>query len=139
MANLQLIGLLVFIAALFGWVTVRYLRLPLTIGTVLLTVILALGLEATAALTPGLHTAAVRIVEQINFVGLILHGMLSLLLFAGAFLLDVKDLYRQKLVVGVLSVFGTLLTAAAMTVLMHWVLAILGVPTDWYACLFLAR
>src|SRR5579875_3678526 len=113
MANLQLIGLLVFIAALFGWVTVRYLRLPLTIGTVLLTVILALGLEATAALTPGLHTAAVRIVEQINFEGLILHGMLSL--------------------------FGTLLTAAAMTVLMHWVLAILGVPTDWYACLFLAR
>jgi CPA1 family monovalent cation:H+ antiporter len=62
--------------------------------------------------------------------------MLSLLLFAGAFLLDIQDLIGQKLVVGVLSVFGTLLVAGAMTVLMHMVLPLLGVGADWYSCLF---
>ncbi len=136
MSTLELLSFLISIAAIFGWITVRFLRLPLTIGTVLLTVISALGLEALGAIAPGLHTAAVNVVQQINFEALILHGMLSLLLFAGAFLLDVNDLFRQKLVVGVLSIFGTLMTAAAMTFLMHWVLGLLRVPADWYACLF---
>ena len=136
MTTLHLISTLVAIAALFGWVSSRWLRLPLTIGTVLLTVLAALGLEAVGAWVPGLHSAAVAIVRQINFENLILHGMLSLLLFAGAFLLDIQDLFQQKLAVGVLSVFGTVLSALAMAAGMHGALALLGFRTDWYACFF---
>jgi monovalent cation:H+ antiporter, CPA1 family len=136
MTTLEILSLLLAISALFGWVTARFLRLPLTVGLVLLTVFAALGLEAAGAIVPALHAAAQNLVHQINFENLILHGMLSLLLFAGAFLLNIDDLFRQKLVVSVLSVFGTLLTAAAMAFIMHAVLILLRAPSDWFACLF---
>jgi CPA1 family monovalent cation:H+ antiporter len=136
MSTLQLISTLVAIAAVFGWLAVRVLRLPLTIGTVLLTVASALTLEAIAGYAPGLHAAALGLVQQIDFEALILHGMLSLLLFAGAFLLDLGELYRERFVVTVLSTLGTLISAAAMTLLMHLVLVLLGQPANWYACMF---
>jgi CPA1 family monovalent cation:H+ antiporter len=136
MTVLQLLSILVCIAAMFGWVTVRWLRLPLTIGTVLLTVAAALALEAVGSRFPGLHAAAIGVVHSIDFEALILHGMLSLLLFAGAFLLDLRELYRERLVVSVLSVVGTIAVAAAMAALMHVCLPWCGLEADWTACLF---
>ncbi len=135
MSTLQLISVLVGIAAIFGWVSVRWLRLPMTIGTMVLTVAAALALEAASAWARGIHGWAVGLVTQINFERLILHGMLPLLLFAGAFLLDLKELVRQRLTVGVLAVAGTLMTAAAVAGLMYGSLRLMGVAPSWMPCL----
>jgi CPA1 family monovalent cation:H+ antiporter len=135
MSTLQLIGVLVATAALFGWASVRWLRLPVTIGTMVLTVATALMLEGVSHWAPGIHAAAVRLVYQIDFQRLILHGMLSLLLFGGAFLLDLEELGRQRLVVTVLSVAGTLLTAAAVAALMFFGLRATGVGTALLPCM----
>jgi len=45
--------------------------------------------------------------------------MLGLLLFAGAFLLDLVYLSREKLAVGLLSIIGTLLATATIALVMH--------------------
>ncbi len=135
MSTLQLISILVVTAALFGWVSMRWLRLPLTIGTMVVTVTLALSLEAASAWAPGIHAWALRLVMQIDFERLILHGMLPLLLFAGAFLLDLRELLRQRLVVGTLAIAGTVLTAAAVAALMYWVLRLAGLNPEWLPCL----
>jgi len=62
--------------------------------------------------------------------------MLGLLLFAGAFLLDLAYLSREKLTVGLLSVIGTLLSTAALACVMHWALPIFGISAPWIECLF---
>ena len=136
MTDFELVSVLTVIAALFGWISVRVLRLPLTIGTVLLTVAGGLTLEAISAYVPSFHSLVLGMVHQIDFEKLILHAMLSLLLFAGAFLLDIEQLYHERLIVGVLAVVGTLFTAAVMTLLMHWTLRLFGQPGNWYACMF---
>ncbi len=136
MTTLQLVSILVAIAAVFGWMSSRWLKLPLTIGTMLLTVVASLCLGGISAYAPGLHRAAVEVVQQINFETLILHGMLSLLLFAGAFLLDFKFLVHEKLVITLLSVIGTLLSTLAVALLMHLGLPLLGLHVDWLSCLF---
>src|SRR5665213_3220152 len=136
MTTFQLLSLLASIAALFGWVSSRWLRLPITIGTMLLTVGCSLGLMGLSAYAPGLHLWATGLVRQIDFESLILHGMLGLLLFAGAFLLDLEELAREKLAVAVLSVVGTLLSMAMTSLLMRWALGAIGIPATWLQCFF---
>ena len=55
MTDFELLSILTVIAALFGWFSVRVLRLPLTIGTVLLTVAGGLTLEAVSNSVPSFH------------------------------------------------------------------------------------
>ncbi len=136
MTTFQLLSVLASIAALFGWVSSRWLRLPITIGTMLLTVACSLGLIGVSAYAPGLQLWATGLVRQIDFESLILHGMLGLLLFAGAFLLDLEQLAREKLAVAVLSIVGTLLSTAMTAVLMRWALTAIGIPATWLQCFF---
>jgi CPA1 family monovalent cation:H+ antiporter len=136
MTLLAIISLIVTAAALFGWFSSRVLRLPITIGTMLLTVISSLVLMLMEERLPHLHHAAVDMVQRLQFGDLILHGLLGLLLFAGAFLLDLEHLFREKLSVGILSLFGTVFSFASVAWLMHWSLAILGAPVGWLPCLF---
>jgi CPA1 family monovalent cation:H+ antiporter len=136
MSKLELISLMVTTAAVFGWVSRRWLKLPITIGTMLLTVIASLILLAISAGHPAVHTWAMGLVGAIDFENLILHGMLPLLLFAGSFLLDLEALGREKLLVTLLSLPGTLLAAAASAGLMGLLLPAIGLHTTWLACLF---
>ena len=122
MTTLALVSIVVTAAAFFGWMSVRVCRLPITIGTMLLTVISSVTMIALGRVFPGLQAWAVSLVGRIRFEDLILHGLLGLLLFAGAFLLDLLYLSREKLAVGLLSVIGTLLSTAALAAVMHWTL-----------------
>jgi CPA1 family monovalent cation:H+ antiporter len=115
--------------------SVRWLRLPITIGTMLLTVVASLALEAASAWHPGLHVWALGLARQINFGNLILHGWLGLLLFAGAFLLDVKNLALERAVVATLAIPGTVLTTVAVAAILFGVLRLLHVEAPWLMCL----
>jgi monovalent cation:H+ antiporter, CPA1 family len=132
MNTLEIISVLVATAALFGWLSSRVLRLPLTIGTMLLTVLTSMGLAALGRFAPGVHGWSEHLAHRIDFESLILHGMLPMLLFAGAFLLDLEHLAREKLPVAVLSVLGTLLSVFAVAGLM---LLISGTGASWMECL----
>lgn len=107
MTILEILSLLFATAAIFGLISTRWLKLPITIGTMLLTVIASVALTLASARVPGIHLWASNFVRQINFGALILNGMLPLLLFAGAFLLDLDQLLREKLAVTLLSTIGT--------------------------------
>lgn len=136
MTTLEFFSLMVSTAALLGWVSRRWLRLPLTIGTMLLTVIASLGLVALSHFHPGLKTWASVLVGTINFENLILHGMLSVLLFAGAFLLDLEALYKEKLTVSLLAIGGTILSTLATAGLVYWAFPLVGLRPTWLHCLF---
>ena len=136
MTTLHLLSTLVAIAAVFGWVSARWLKLPITVGSVLLTVIFSLLLEAISARVPGLHAWAIHLVQQIAFSDLILHGMLPMLLFAGAFLLDLEYVVQQRLIIALLSVLGTLVSTVAVAGLMWLALYALDLHPGWLACFF---
>jgi CPA1 family monovalent cation:H+ antiporter len=129
---LELVSLLVAAAALFGWLSVRVLRVPVTIGTMLLTFIISLVLANIGLMAPGLHLWAERVAHQIDLGTLILQGMLPLLLFAGAFLLDIDQLAREKLPVALLAVVGTIVSFFAVGGLMK---LFMGSQASWTECL----
>jgi monovalent cation:H+ antiporter, CPA1 family len=131
MSTLAIVSLLFTTAAVFGLVSSRWLRLPTTIGTMLLTVLVSSALTLAATRVPAIHQSAADLTQHINFETLILHGMLPLLLFSGAFLLDLELLAREKLAVSLLSVVGTAICFVLVAVLMH-LLSIGRLP--WMEC-----
>lgn len=136
MPILQIISVLVAIAALFGWISSRWLKLPTTIGTMFLTVVCSVFLLSIGQYALGLRPWATGLAHQIDFQRLILHGMLPLLLFAGAFLLDIGSLAREKLTVASLAIVGTLVSTFAIAAFMRWTLPLIGIRAPWLQCMF---
>lgn len=80
---------------------------------------------------------ALSIVKNIHFSHLLLDCLLSYLLFAGAFTIDIDALKEQKWEIGLLASFSTLASAALVAVSSHYLLAWIGIDLPWiYACLF---
>lgn len=123
---LALISIVVLLAAVFGLISARWLKLPTTIGTMLLTVALAIALGFTSRVSPAAHDWAVHSLLRLDYGPFILHGFLSLLLFAGAFLLDLESLFREKLAVGLLAGFGTVISAALVGAAMFFAAPLAG-------------
>ena len=126
------------LTALFAYVNHQYVRLPPTIGVMVIALLLSLALIALDALGVGaLHSSEVALLKSVDFSGLLMQGMLSLLLFAGALHVDLAELRSQRWPVGVLAVFGTVLSTAivglALWCLLPWVHLPLALP---YCLLF---
>lgn len=132
MTGLEVLSVLFAIAALFGLISVRLLKLPITVGTMLLTMLVSLALMAAGEVAPHFHQGALDLVSHINFEVVMLHGMLPLLLFAGAFLLDLDQLFQEKLAVCLLSILGTVLSVFLVAGLMFLTS---GLRLPWLQCL----
>jgi CPA1 family monovalent cation:H+ antiporter len=132
MTTLEVLSVLFAIAALFGLISTRWLKLPITVGTMLLTVLASVALIGADDVAPQFHGWALNLVRHIDFESVILHGMLPLLLFAGAFLLDLKHLAQEKLTVSLLSIVGTILSVFLVSGLM---LLLTGIRIPWMQCL----
>ena len=76
---LALIAIVVTLAAVFSLISSRWLRLPTSIGTMLLTVLLSAGLVITGTAFPRIHAWAIHSLLRIDYEQFILHGLLSLL------------------------------------------------------------
>ncbi|MGI4829028.1 MAG: cation:proton antiporter [Janthinobacterium lividum] len=135
MSMFALLSLLVTIGALFSFLSFRVLRLPTSIGTMVLSLAAAAALLFCAPFEPGLHSAAQRIVGGIDFNAVVLHGMLALLLFAGSLQLDLPQLSREKLPVTVLSIGSTALSTVVVAVLFKYALQAVGLPISIMAAL----
>ncbi len=139
MTSFQLVSLLFGLAALFGTLNHVTLRLPTTIGLLLLALLASLGLVAVQAVWPGLglRRIAEHVVAQTDLPRTFLSGALSFLLFAGALHVDLDMLWRRRGTVLLLSTVGVALSIALFAAGIWLVLAGLGlaVPMAW--CLVL--
>lgn len=134
---LALIAVVVTLAAIFGLLSTRWLRLPGVVGTMLLTMVLSLILGLTSHLVPSLHAWALHSVLRIDYERFVLHGLLSLLLFAGAFLVDLNHLLKEKLTVSLLASVGTLLSTVLVGFGTFWIAPLAGLhPSLLQALLF---
>ena len=106
---LDIIGLLIALTAIFSYLNHRFIRLPTTIGVMSIALVLSLLLIGAGQL--GFQTIeqhVERLVLSIDFYEVLMHGMLSLLLFAGALHIDLSALAARKKSIGILATVGTL-------------------------------
>ena len=135
MSVFALTSIVVCLAAAFGLVSHRFLRLPTTIGTMVLSLVSALVLIVTGKMVPSLHEYAVAMFQRIDFHDLVLHCLLAFLLFAGALHLDLDELKRQKTAVFLLSTLGTVASAGIVAALLWVILRAVRLPASPMSCM----
>jgi CPA1 family monovalent cation:H+ antiporter len=131
----NILAILVTLAAAFSYVNHRYIRLPNTIGVMLISLLVSLGLIALGSFGLGLEEDARHLLESIDFDETLLHGMLSFLLFAGALHVNLGDLARQKWIIGTLATFGVVGSTFIIGFISWWLLAVLGFDLPLIYCL----
>lgn len=108
--------LLLALSALFGWINVRFLRLPHTIGLLIMALAGSLFLLFLQELAPGLGITRTlqQAIGQIDFYSAIMNGMLSFLLFAGALHVDLDKLKNQKWAIGLMASVGVIISTVVV-------------------------
>ena len=136
MSLFQLIASLVVLAALFSYVNHRLLKLPTTIGLMVMALALSLVVFAAEAVHPGLEVEVRILLEhRINFNEALMHGMLGFLLFAGALHVDLGDLARQKRIIAILATLGVA-GSTVLVGLMAWgITRLVGIEVSFLHCL----
>ena len=130
-----LLALLLTLAALFSYVNLRYIGLPMTVGLLGLSSLLALGLIAANALGwPALRPVH-ALLDQADLSGTLLGGALSFLLFAGALNIDFRELHEQRWRVMFLAFGGTLLSLFLVAGMTWQAFRWLGMPLPLLYCL----
>jgi len=109
MSVFRIIAVLLTLTALFSYLNYRFIKLPTTIGVMLIALIGSLALIALENLGLSIAPMAAQVLQSVDFGQTLLQGMLSFLLFAGALQINLNDLAEQKWVITVLAVVGVLL------------------------------
>ncbi|MEM7087571.1 MAG: sodium:proton antiporter [Bacteroidota bacterium] len=130
-----IITILVVLAALFGYVNVRFLKLPNTIGLMLVSIVFTLVVLGLSYFDPTLLNAERYIISQIDFKSVLLDVMLSFLLFAGALHTNFDQLKVQRWPVFVFSTAGVLVSTFLVGTVMFYVLQLLGLEVAYIYCL----
>jgi CPA1 family monovalent cation:H+ antiporter len=125
------------LAAAFGYLNHRWLKLPHAIGLVVIALIASLGVIALDSVAPGLgFQAAVReALASFDLPEALMHGMLSFLLFAGALHVNLDDLVERKWAIGSLATVGVLISTALVGVATYGVVRLVGLEVPLIYCL----
>lgn len=103
-----IITLLVVISSIFGYINVRFLKFPTTIGLMIMAIVLTLLILLSGLFSQNIINIAEKTINQIDFSNLILDILLSFLLFAGALHTDWVRLKQQGGPILILATVGVL-------------------------------
>ena len=128
-------AILVFISAIFGYINVRFLKLPNTIGLMLITIVFTLAVFGISYFDDTLLNAERYIISQIDFKTVLLDIMLSFLLFAGALHTNFEQLKVQRWPILVFSTLGVLASTFLVGTLMFYLLQVFQMEVNFIYCL----
>lgn len=127
--------ILIVLAAGFGYINVRFLKLPNTIGLMVITLFFTLIALGLSHFNDTLLDAEKELIGSINFEKVLLDGMLSFLLFAGALHTNFEQLKIQRWPVMVFATAGVLTSTFLVGGALYLILIFLGIPVDFIYCL----
>jgi CPA1 family monovalent cation:H+ antiporter len=132
-----LFAVLITVTALLTYLNERFLRLPPTIGAMAAALCLSIALALLGQLGLGVDDWAEGLLRQVDFDALLMEGMLSFLLFAGALHVNLGDLLERKWVILSLATVGVLLSTFLVGSLFYLLLGLIGLQIPFlYALLF---
>lgn len=124
------------ITALLAYINHRFIGLPTTIGVMVISLLVSIVAIFLGFLGfDELIDYEVSLLDQLNFTHVLLDGMLSMLLFAGALHVNVSDLRRYKLPIGILACVGTLISTVIIATALYVVVPLLGFNLSFIWCL----
>ncbi|OUR98187.1 sodium:proton antiporter [Flavobacteriales bacterium 33_180_T64] len=128
-------SILIVLSALFGYINVKLLKLPITIGLMLITIVFTVIVVVVGQFDDTLLLREKAFISQIDFETVLLEIMLSFLLFAGALHTNFNQLKIQRWPVLVFATFGVLVSTFLVGILTYYLLQFLGLEVAFIYCL----
>ena len=136
MGLFEIAAVLIVLTALFSYVNYRTIGLPTTIGVMVISMLVSLGIAGMGMFGLGaVQRQSAEILGGIDFNKALLHGMLSFLLFAGALHIKLEELSGQKWLVALLATAGVVASTFLVGGLSWLLLKVLGIPIPFLHCL----
>ena len=119
---LELSTILLLLASVFSIINLRVLKLPQTIGLMVLAIGLSITVLVTGLVFPSILNRVTAIIESFDFKILLIDIMLPFLLFAGAISVNVHELVKDKVTILLLATFGVLFSTFAVGTSVYWLI-----------------
>lgn len=130
-----ILTILIVLSALFGYINVRFLKLPVTIGLMIISIVFSMLILLVSQFNPSLLEWERMLVSSIDFPTVLLEGMLSFLLFAGSLHVDFAELRTQRWPIILFATLGVITSTFLIGGATFFMLQLLGMPTAFIYCL----
>ncbi|BEV05051.1 sodium:proton antiporter [Chryseobacterium gambrini] len=127
---------LIVLASIFSYLNYRFLKLPSTIGIMVIAIVVSIFLvsfgETVLPITFGhLH----NLMTGIDFTEVLMGAMLNFLLFAGGIHINIDDLKEQFVPVVIFSTAGVVISTFVVGFGMYYLLPLVGISLPFIYCL----
>lgn len=133
---LDIVAMLLVLTAVFAYLTHRYTKLPTAIGVMASALLLSVAFSGLDQLgLPAFKAHEVSLLKSIDFTTVLLQGMLSLLLFAGALHVDLNGLKDRLWQVSALALLGTMASTLLIGCGCFYLLTFVGIDLPLAYCM----
>ncbi len=132
---LDIIAILLTLASVFAYINHRWIKLPITIGIMLISLLCSLLMIVAGHFHPPITYGAQAFVQSIDFNEALMNCMLSYLLFAGALHVNMTELKKQRRLVALMATIGVTITTFAVGTIAYYVFGMLGIEIGYAWCL----
>ena len=129
-------SVLIVLASLFSYVNHRFVKLPATIGIMLMAIVVSIVIRiAGERLMPGTTTDFLHIISKFDFTQVLMGAMLNFLLFAGAIHINFSDLREQKFAILTFSTVSVVISTFIVASGLFFAAPVFGIDLPFIYCL----
>lgn len=131
----SIITILIVLSAVFAFINTKFLKLPFTIGLMLIAICFTLVLTILGSFNHYILDEAKVLIESIDFETALLDIMLSFLLFAGALHTKLDALKKHRVPIALFATMGVVVSTFIIGTLMYYVAILIGHEINYIYCL----
>lgn len=129
-------SVLIVLASFFAYLNLRFLKLPGTIGIMIIAMLVSVGIRVLGdSYFPHTTKEFFQLIKEFDFNEILMGAMLNFLLFAGALHVNMSDLKEQKVPIIIYSTVSVVLSALIVSILLYNIAPIFGINIPYIFCL----
>lgn len=130
------LSVLIVLASVFAYMNLRYLKLPSTIGIMLIAILVSVFARiAGETMFPKMTEDLMNLISGIDFTEILMGGMLNFLLFAGAIHVRFSDLKEQRIPVLVFSTISVIISTFVIGGIFYYLAPVFNIELPYIYCL----
>ncbi|MEP7269651.1 MAG: sodium:proton antiporter [Saprospiraceae bacterium] len=129
------LAIIIVLAAVYGFINVRYLMLPNTIAVMIMALLTSLVMILVGMIFPSFLSKTIKMIDQVDFYTILMKIMLSFLLFAGSIEVKLDELRKERTTVFTFSTLGVLISTIVVGVLLFFTCKLFHLQIDFIYCL----
>ena len=129
-------SVIIVLAAVFSYVNVRYVKLPMTIGIMVIAMMVSVGIRLFGeSIFAGLSHKLESLLQGFDFTEILMGAMLNFLLFAAALHINISDLKEYKISIFTYATVSVVLSAFIISGLLYYIAYWIGIEIPYTYCL----